>query len=68
MNLHPLCYSVRSIIIVNNDFDVFWYSSLQVHPTENKNCFTVSYRFTKIKVTLQRQDCKYKIADVELFH
>lgn len=53
-------------VIGNDDFDVFWYSSLQVHPTESPNCFTVSYRFTKIKVTLQRQDGKYKIADVEL--
>ena len=53
-------------VIGNDDFDVFWYSSLQVHPTESPNCFTVSYRFTKIKVTLQSQDGKYKIADVEL--
>ena len=52
--------------IGNDDFDAFWYSSLQIHPTENKGCFTVSYSYTKLQVTLQCQDGKYKIADVEL--
>ena len=40
-------------VIGNDDFDVFWYNSLQVHPTENKECFTVNYGYTKILVTLQ---------------
>ena len=53
-------------VIGNDDFDAFWYSSLQIHPTENKGCFTVSYSYTKLQVTLQCQDGKYKIADVEL--
>lgn len=53
-------------VIGNDDFDVFWYNSLQVHPSETKGCFTVSYGCTKIRVALQCQDGKYKIADVEL--
>mgnify|MGYP001536839920 FL=1 len=53
-------------VIGNDDFDVFLYNSLQVHPSETKGCFTVSYGCTKIRVALQCQDGKYKIADVEL--
>lgn len=53
-------------VIGNDDFDVFWYNSLQVHPTEKKECFTVNYGYTKIQVTLQCQDGKYKIADVKI--
>ena len=53
-------------VIGNDDFDVFWYSSLQVHPTKNKECFTVSYSYTKLQVVLQCQDGKYKISNVEL--
>ena len=53
-------------VIGNDDFDVFWYNSLQVHPTENKECFTVNYGYTKILVTLQIQDGRYKIADVKV--
>lgn len=53
-------------VIGNDDFDVFWYNSLQIHPTENKECFTVNYGHTKILVTLQIQDGRYKIADVKV--
>lgn len=53
-------------VIGNDDFDVFWYNSLQIHPTENKECFTVNYGYTKILVTLQIQDGRYKIADVKV--
>lgn len=53
-------------VIGNDDFDVFWYNSLQVHPTENKECFTVNYGYTKILVTLQFQNGRYKIADVKV--
>lgn len=53
-------------VIGNDDFDVFWYNSLRVHPSETKGCFTVSYGCTKIRVALQCQGGKYKIADVEL--
>lgn len=53
-------------VIGNDDFDVFWYNSLQIYPSETKGCFTVSYGYTKIRVALQCQDGKYKIADVEL--
>lgn len=53
-------------VIGNEDFDVFWYSTLQVYPSETKGCFTVSYGCTKIQVALQYQNGKYKIADVEL--
>ena len=53
-------------IIGNDDFDVFWYNSLQVYPSETKGCFTVSYEYTMIQVTLQYKNGKYKIADVEL--
>lgn len=53
-------------VIGNDDFDVFWYNSLQIHPTENKECFTVNYGYTKILVTLQFQNGRYKIADVKV--
>lgn len=53
-------------VIGNDDFDVFWYNSLRVHPSETKGCFTVSYGYTKIQVALQCQGGKYKIVDVEL--